>query len=119
MYIQVPQVVLNLVFLYSRRVTLAPILQSIDSRGARREVSSEDLVKNIVEYLSLLLLSWYDFGVLVHQGAYGFFNLHLADSFIVHLPVCFLVQGYNVCWPDGLSFLIFSTFDSHNFPQRK
>jgi len=44
MYVQVPQVVTNLVFPYSGRVItpLVPILQSIDSEGMRREVVSED-----------------------------------------------------------------------------
>jgi len=58
MYVQVPQVVLNLVFLYSGRgfSPLVPILQSVNLGGARREVASEDGGKKVVEYLSLLLI---------------------------------------------------------------
>jgi len=44
MYVQVPQVVLNLVFCYSGKgfTPLVPILQSINCGGARREAASED-----------------------------------------------------------------------------
>jgi len=44
MYIQVPQVVTNLVFPYSGRsfAPLVPILRSINSEGVRGEVASKD-----------------------------------------------------------------------------
>jgi len=44
MYVQVPQVVPDLVFHYSGKVfaPLDPILQSINWGGAKREVASED-----------------------------------------------------------------------------
>jgi len=44
MYVQVPQVVPNLVFPYDGRgfAPLDPILQSINWGGARRDVASED-----------------------------------------------------------------------------
>jgi len=44
MYVQVPQVVPNLAFLFSGKAfaLLVPILQSIGSGGPRREFASED-----------------------------------------------------------------------------
>jgi len=44
LYVEVPQLIMNLVFRYSGKgfTPLVPILQSIDSGGARREAASED-----------------------------------------------------------------------------
>jgi len=58
MYVQVPQVVTNLVFPFSEKgfAPLDPILQSINWGGSRREVASEDGGKKVVEYLGLLLV---------------------------------------------------------------
>jgi len=55
MYLQVPQVVTNLIFLYSGRgfTPLVPVLWSINSGGVREEVASESRGKKVVEYLSL------------------------------------------------------------------
>ena len=57
-YVQVPQVVTNLVFSYSSKgfSPLVPILQSVSWEVVRREATSEDRVKNVVEYLSFLLV---------------------------------------------------------------
>jgi len=58
MYVQVPQVVPSLIFSYSGRgfTPPVPILQSINWRGARRETASEDLGKNVAEYVSLFFI---------------------------------------------------------------
>jgi len=42
MYVQIPRVVMNLVFPYSGKGPLVPILQSISWGGVRREVASGD-----------------------------------------------------------------------------
>jgi len=57
LYVQVPQVVMNLVLPYSGKgfAALVPILQSISWGGARREVVSEDLGKKL---LSTSAFSW-------------------------------------------------------------
>jgi len=58
MYVQVPHVVTNLMFPYRERgfTPLVPILWSVDSGGVRREAASKDRGKNVIEYLSLLLV---------------------------------------------------------------
>lgn len=66
-YVQVLQVVPNLIFPYSRRDFVPPgiVLWTIHLRGVRREVASEDWGKKVVEYLSLLLICCYQFTSLV------------------------------------------------------
>jgi len=54
-------VVTNLIFSYSGKdfAPLVPILWSIHSRGVGREAVSEDQGKNVVQYLSLLPIHFY------------------------------------------------------------
>jgi len=70
MYVQVPQVVTNLILSYSERdfAPLVPVYLYIHLRGVGRDVSSEDRGKNVVEYLSLLLVHCYQFASCVHPG---------------------------------------------------
>ena len=88
MHIQVPQLVTNLVFTYSGRgfSPLVPILQSIGWGGARREVASEDWGKRVVEYLSLLLVCWYEVAILVHRGDGGRGDRHDTNYAFFNLP---------------------------------
>jgi len=85
MYVQVPQLVPNLIFPYSGRgfSPLVPILQSIDSGGARREVASRRLrEKNCgvpQPFPHLLILGHHS----CSSGGYAFFNL----LFLVDIPV--------------------------------
>ncbi|KAK4805824.1 hypothetical protein QYF61_000430 [Mycteria americana] len=45
-----------------------PVLGSVHSRGVGREAASEDRGKEVVEYLSLLLVHRYQFASRVHRG---------------------------------------------------
>ena len=85
MYVQVPQVVSNLTFSYSGRdfAPPVPVLWSIHSRGVGRETASEDRGREVVEYLSLLLICCYQFASLAHKGGCTFFDL----PFLVDIPV--------------------------------
>jgi len=87
-YVQVPQVVTNLIFSYSGRdfAPPLPILRSINSSGVGREVAGEDSGKNVVEYLSLVLVHCYQFPSLAHPWRYAFFDLPLlADNELYEL----------------------------------
>ena len=70
LYVQVPQVVTDSIFPYSARDFSfpIPILESIHSRAVGREASSKDRDKEVVEYLSLLLVHCYQFACLAPQG---------------------------------------------------
>ncbi|KAK4816953.1 hypothetical protein QYF61_025776, partial [Mycteria americana] len=68
--LQVPQVVMNLIFSYRGRnfAFTVPALRSIHWRGVGGKAASEDSVKKVVEYLSLLLIQCYQLASRVHQG---------------------------------------------------
>lgn len=73
--VQVPQVLMNLIFTDSGRdfAPWAPILLTSHSRGVETEkISTEDWNTKFVELLSLLLIQFYQFPSLVYQGVTPF-----------------------------------------------
>ena len=70
--VQVPQVVMNLIFSYSGRDVTSPIpsYQTKHLRAVWQAVIREDLDKKIVKYLSLLLNCCYQPAYVTHYGEY-------------------------------------------------
>ena len=60
-----------------------PSCNPLNGEGAKRGAASEEWVKEVADYLSLLFICWFEVAILVHWWGYTFFDL----AFLADIPV--------------------------------